>query len=752
MNVAGWAGRWSAAHWKTATLGWIVLVAAAIAAGSLVGTRSITTAEADMGGSARAETILAQAGFRTPAGENVLVRGRGARAADPAFRATVRDLLATLRKLPQVEHVRGGVISKDGRAELVSFDMKGNPDSADARVQPVLDAVARCQGAHPGFTLAEVGTASANRAANQVVNEDLGRAERLSVPVTFLILLVAFGAFVAAGIPVLLALSAVLATLGLGAAVSHVIPASSSTASVVVLMGMAVGVDYSLFYLRREREERARGRGSREALHAAGATSGQAVLVSGMTVVIACAGMLLSGSRDFVSLAVGAILVVLIAMVGSLTVLPALLGRLEDRVERGIVSILAASLLRLLWILRWTPSPLVRLRERQTLLQRLRGSSQESRAWGLVLRPVLRFPRLSVLLAVCLMVVIALPALHMRTASPGFDSFPASLPVVKAYHQVEQTFPGTPSPAEVVVRAPNVDAPAVRGAIAELKRRALASGETHPPIRVAANPARTVARVDIPLAGTGDDAASYASLRLLRSQLIPGTLGGVPGVEAAVTGDTASSYDFSHTMTSRTPLVVAFVLAVVFVLLLVTFRSLVVPLTAIALNLLSVGAAYGALVWIFQDGHLQDPLGFHSTGTIVTWMPLFLFTVLFGLSMDYHVFIVSRIRELVRGGRSTREAVASGIRSTASTVTSAALVMVAVFAIFALMRTVIIKQLGLGLAIAVLLDATVIRGVLLPAAMTILGERNWYLPRRLAWLPRPGRRPERLPQPEQSGA
>ncbi|MGZ4384950.1 MAG: MMPL family transporter, partial [Gaiellaceae bacterium] len=632
MNLAARAGRWSAAHWKTATLAWIGLVVAAIVAGSAIGTRSLTTAEAAQGDTARAETMLARAGFRTPAGESILVRGQAAAPGDPTFRATVRDLLAALRPLPQVERIRSGALSKDGRSELVSFDVAGNPDSADTRIQPVLDAVAGVQRAHPSFTIAEVGMASANRAANQVIEQDLSRAERLSVPITFLILLIAFGAFVAAGIPVLLAFSAVLASLGLGAAVSHVIPASDSTASVVVLMGMAVGVDYSLFYLRREREERARGRGSREALHAAAATSGRAVLVSGLTVVIACAGMLLSGSSDFVSMGVGAILVVLISMIGSLTVLPALLGRLEDRVERGVVAVLAAGLLRLVRALRWNPAILRRLRDRRTFLQRARGDSRESRAWGLVLRPALRFPRTAVLAASALMIVIALPAFGMRTANPGFDSFPSSLPVVKAYKQIEQAFPGTPSPAEVVVRAPDVDAPAVRRAMTELKRRALASGQMHAPIQVVRNRARTVARIDVPLAGSGADATSYAALGTLRSRLIPATVGSLPGVQVAVTGDTASSYDFSHTMSVRTPLVVAFVLAVVFVLLLLTFRSLVVPLTAIALNLLSLGAAYGALVWIFQEGHLQGLLGFHSTGSIVTWMPLFLFTVLFGLS------------------------------------------------------------------------------------------------------------------------
>ena len=733
MGIAERAGRWSAAHWKTAVVGWLALVAAALAVGATVGTRTLTTAEQSAGGSARAETLLAAAGFETPAGESVLVRSSVATPADPGFRATVRELVAALRRLPQVVHVSGGTVSKDGRSELVTFDVAGKADTADARIGPVLDRVAALQRAHPRYTLSEVGDASGNRAANDVIDQDLRRAELTSVPVTFAILLFAFGAFVAAGLPVLLAFTAVLTTVGLGALVSHVVHASQTTSSVVVLMGMAVGVDYSLFYLRREREERARGLAPREALHRAAATSGRAVLVSGLTVVAACAGMLLAGSNDFVSLGIGAIVVVLVALLGSLTVLPALLGRLEDRVDRGLVAVLAAGACRLI---RREPALLVRLRERQTLLRRLKGGVGESRLWGFVLRPALRFPRVATLAAVAGLVVLALPAFRMHTADPGIDAFPQSLPVVQAYRATQQAFPGTPSPALVVVKAPDVTAPAVQEGLARLRREALATGEMHAPIRVAVNPAHTVARVDVPLAGNGDDAASVAALETLRTRVLPDTVGALPGVEAAVTGSTAESYDFGRTMNGRMPLVFGFVLLVAFGLLLLAFRSLVVPLTAIALNLLSVGAAFGLLVWIFQDGHLEGPLDFRSTGSIVTWMPLFLFTVLFGLSMDYHVFVVSRIRELVRDGLSTRDAVAHGIRSTASTVTSAAAVMVAVFAIFALTRTLIMKELGIGLAVAVLLDATVIRGILLPATMTVLGERNWYLPRRLSWLPR----------------
>ena len=696
MNIAGWAGAWSATHWKTATLGWLAFVAAALVLGSTVGTRMLTNAEESQDGSARAEAILARAGFEPPAGEVVLLQSPSARPGDPAFRATVAGLVSALRRMPEVGRVRSPIVSKDGGSELVSFDVAGKADTADKRIAPVLDRVAAVQRAHPGFTLQEIGDASANRAANGVIEQDLKRAEVTSVPVTFAILLFAFGAFVAAGLPVLLAISAVLSTVGLGAIVSHVVHASNTTSSVVVLMGMAVGVDYCLFYLRREREERAKGRSPREALHVAASTSGRAVLVSGLTVVVACAGLMLSGSGDFVSMGLGAILVVLVAMIGSLTVLPALLGRLGDRVDWGSL----------------------RLRKR---------ADGESRLWNLVLRPALRFPRAAALAAAAGLAVVALPAFHMRTANAGFDSFPKSLPVVKAFHAVQRAFPGTPSPAIVVVSAPDVTAPPVRRRIAALRHDALATGQMHAPIRETVNAAHTVARIEVPLAGNGDDAASFAALRTLRS---------IAG-DAPVTGETATSYDFRHTMDTRTPYVFGFVLLVAFGLLLVTFRSLVVPLTAVALNLLSVGAAYGALVWIFQEGHLHGLLGFEPTGSIVTWMPLFLFTVLFGLSMDYHVFIVSRVRELVLRGVPTEEAVARGIRTTASTVTSAAAVMIAVFAIFAFTRTIVMKELGLGLAVAVLVDATVIRGVLLPAVMTALGDRNWYLPRLLARMPEP---------------
>jgi uncharacterized membrane protein YdfJ with MMPL/SSD domain len=741
QNLAARAGRWSAAHWKTATIAWLAFVVAAVAIGRLAGAVMLTDSEQATGEAARAQALLQGAGFSQPAAENVLVQSSTATVADPAFRRTVQQVVATLRTLPEVRQVRsplaaggGGAISSDRRSALVQFSMAGKAADAEKHVQPVLDAVAGLQERSPGFTVAEFGFASANHELSATLGKDFQKAERLSVPITFLILLFAFGAFVAAGVPVLLAFTAVLGSIGLAALVSHLSHASDATNSVMLLMGMAVGVDYSLFYLKREREERLAGAGE-EALPRAAATSGQAVLVSGGTVLIAMAGMLLAGSKIFTSIGIGTMIVVFSAMVGSLTVLPALLGKLGDRVERGVVAVGAAGVLRALRLAGRQPGWRVRLRERPTWLRRVKGDRPESRLWAWALRPVLRFPAVSVVLSVALLVVLALPVRGIHTKLLSFTDLPRSIPIVQTYVKIQRAFPGAQTPAQVVVEAPDVTAPAVQRSLAALERRALATGQMFQPIRRFVNPARTVVRVEVPLAGNGDDAASVAALKTLRRDVLPATVGRLGGAAYAVTGETAGTYDFNQTMKHRFPLVFAFVLGLAFLLLLVTFRSVVVPVTAIALNLLSVAAAYGVLVWIFQDGHLQGLLGFHSNGAVVTWLPLFLFTVLFGLSMDYHVFIVSRIKELVDRGEPNDEAVAHGIRRTASTVTAAAAVMVAVFAIFASLRTLDIKQLGVGLAVAVLLDATIIRGVLLPATMKLLGDANWYLPRRLAWLP-----------------
>jgi RND superfamily putative drug exporter len=704
MNLAARAGRWSAAHWKTATFGWLAFVVAAVALGSMHGTTKLTDAEQTNGQAAQAQRMLAAAGVKDRASENVLVRSRTLTASSPAFRRTVDDVRTTLARTANVRDVHLGAVSKDGHLRLVAFEVAGNADTADTRIQPALDAVGKLAAAHPGFTISEVGDASISKAMNEVVSGGLSHAEKLSLPITFAILLLAFGAFLAAGIPVLLAFTAVLAALGLTHLSSSFIHEADPTASVILLMGMAVGVDYSLFYLKREREERLRGASRTEALQRAAATSGRAVLVSGLTVMTAAGGLMLSGNSVFTSLGLGTILVVLVAVLGSLTVLPALLSRLGDRVE-------------------WGRLPVLR-------------SHGESRLWRAALRPALRYPRITVVGAVALLLAIASPALHMHTRDDGVSDAPQNLPVVKAYKQVTKAFGTTSAPAVVVVRAANVEAPAVRSGI-EALRRAVAR-----PVQATRYAHDTLVELDVPLAGNGADDASLQALHRLRSQIIPATIGAVPGVSVAVTGETAGSADFTSTIDHHMPLILGFVLLLTLTLMLLCFRSLTVALTAIALNALSVGAAYGAMTWVFQDGHLHDLLGFRSSGAIVPWVPLFLFAVLFGLSMDYHVFIVSRIRELVDRGYTTRDAVDRGIRSTAATVTSAAMVMVGVFAIFATLGLLSLKQMGFGLAVAVLIDATVIRALLLPAAMTLFGERNWWLPRAFAWLPRRSLAPE----------
>jgi len=752
LNLAARAGRWSATHWKTATVVWIAFVAAAIALGATAGTRMLTNSEQTDGQAARAETMLAGAGFVDRAGETVVVHSPELTANNREFTQTIRTVVATLRDRPEVTRLRSplagarGQVSKDGHSALIEFELNGDADSAGDRVQPVLDSVAAAQRAHPNFTIREFGEASADHQLSGTLNRDLRRAERLSVPITFLILLVAFGAFVAAGLPVLLAFSAVLASLGLAALASHVQHASDATSSVMLLMGMAVGVDYSLFYLKREREERVAGREAGRALQRAAATSGHAILVSGATVMVAMGGMLLAGDKVFTSVGVGAMLVVFVSMAGSLTVLPALLAKLGDRVERGLLAVLAAGASRLLRTVGVQPRPLARAVERRTLLLRLRGSRNESRLWSLILRPALRFPAIAACVSTAFLIVLALPAFDMHTRLLSLADLPRGLGIVKSYEAVQRAFPGAQTPAVVVVKTRDVTAPHARAALAALRHRALASRVMREPIQTTISRDRTVARIEIPLAGDGDNARSVAALRVLRQRVLPAALGRLPGTQYAVTGETAGSHDFNEKMKHRAPFVFAFVLGLAFLLLLVNFRSIVVPIKAIVLNLLSVGAAYGVLVWIFQEGHLQHLLGFRSNGGVVSWLPLFLFAVLFALSMDYHVFVLSRVRELVDRGFSTDEAVARAIRTTAGTVTSAAAVMVAVFAIFASLQTLDIKQMGVGLAVAVLVDATIIRGVLLPASMKLLGDWNWYLPRWLGWLSRRDREhPQRTP-------
>jgi RND superfamily putative drug exporter len=430
------------------------------------------------------------------------------------------------------------------------------------------------------------------------------------------------------------------------------------------------------------------------------------VLISGVTVMIAMAGMFFSGDKTFMSFAIGTMMVVAVAMLGSLTVLPAVLSWLGDRVDKV----------------------------RVPLLWRLRRDDGESRVWGAILDRVLRRPLVSAAVSAAVLVALALPALTLHTAISGLDALPKSMQELQSYNRVNDAFPGGATPAVVAIAGDASD-PELQAAVAELRRLALASGQALEPIDVETAPGGKAMKVEIPLAGKGTDSASNDALALLREDVLPATLGAVPGIDYAVTGDTAASKDWNDAMRSAVPVVFAFVLAFAFLLLLVSFRSIVIPLKAIVMNLLSVAAAYGVVVAVFQWGWGENLLDFESNGGVAAWLPMFLFVILFGLSMDYHVFILSRIREYYDRGLDTEHAVAKGIRSTAGVVTSAAVVMVLVFGVFSLMPIIDMKEMGIGLAAAILIDATIVRAVLLPATMKLLGRWNWYLPRWLEWLP-----------------
>jgi uncharacterized membrane protein YdfJ with MMPL/SSD domain len=712
-NVAARMARWSGRHRKSAILGWFAFVIVAFAIGTAVGTQEISDLDQFSGEARQAEEALDRAGLR-PVEEVVFVQSDTLTVEDPEFRAAVEDVTGRLSELEYVRNVESpltgeGDVSADGHAALVGFEIEGDSTEAKDRVDPTLAAVAAAQDDHPDLAIEQFGGASANKAIDDVIQDDLAKAGQLSLPITLVILVIAFGTLVAAGVPLLIGLTSVLAALGLVALTSQVFPIAGELNAVILLIGLAVGVDYSLFYLRREREERAAGRSEGAALEAAAATSGRAVLISGMTVIVAMAGMFISGDKTFISFAEGTILVVAIAMFASLTILPAMLSWLGDRVEKGRIPLLGR-----------------------------RRPAGRSRLWTAVTGRVMRHPVLSLLLAGGVLVALAIPALQMKSVTSDIDELPQDLPVIVTYNKVKEVFPAEGVTATVVVEADDVRSGGTAAGTAALRREVESSDAFLPGTEVIYSDDGTVAQINVPTRGNGTDAASVNALNELRDEIIPATVGRADGATVNVTGDAADSEDWASQLNSRLPLIFAFVFALAFVLMLVTFRSVVIPAVTIILNLLSVGAAYGVLVLVFQEGNLESLLGFTSNGGVTNWLPLFLFVVLFGLSMDYHVFILSRIRELYLRGMPNDKAVQQGISTTAGTVTSAAVVMVGVFLVFVTLDFLDFKELGLGLAAAVLIDATIIRGVLLPAAMKLLGDRNWYLPGWLEWLPRVG--------------
>jgi RND superfamily putative drug exporter len=683
---------------------WVLFVAVCVWAGGAAGTREGTDEDTMKGEVLHAQQIVDDGHYDDPTVENVLITARSGNLDVASATAVAGEVTQRMRALPEVAKVDPAAPAPNRGAVLVPVTMKGDPDTADKRVQPLLDATAAVQTAHPDLIVEEVGGASLSRALDDTLGNDFKKAELFSIPVTLVILLLAFGALIAAGIPLLLAMSAVFAAMGLSALTSHLIPSNDIVNSMVLLMGLAVGVDYSLFYVRREREERAKGKTHLDAVEIAAATSGHAVVVSGLAVVVSMAGMYMTGDSQFTAIATGCILVVAVAVLGSLTVLPALLAKLGRWVDRPRIPFL------------W------RLTAR-------RGG--QPRIWSALLKPALKRPVVTLVLAVTALVALALPAFGMKLKLTGEGDLPRSIPIMQSYDRMTDAFPSTGASHLIAVRAPAAELPQVKAALTDLVRRTgtddrFAHDRT-PEMRTSAD--GRVTTMEIGIRGTSDSPAAYGTLDELRGTLVPATLGTVPGADYAVGGWIAGGKDFNSDMQKSLLPVVGFVLALTFLVMLMTFRSVVVALTAIALNTLSVGAAYGVLVLTFQNHWAENILGFHSNGGVVAWLPLILFVILFGLSMDYHVFVVSRIREAAMRGVPTREAVAQGITTSAGTVTSAAAVMVAVFSIFATLSTLDMKQMGVGLAVAILVDATIIRAVILPAAMTLLGKANWWAPR-----------------------
>ncbi len=706
--------RWSATHpWRAIAL-WLAFVIACFAIGQVVGLKSVTNLDTAIGESGRAAHMLHDADLDDPTTEDVLITPRSGQL-DPALAAqAAADVNRRMTHLAEVSTVAAPARSADGQAVLVEITMRGDPNTSDDRVPALLDATAAVQHDYPALRVEQSGSASLDKAVNDQVSQDLGTAADVSLPVTLLILLVAFGAIIAAGVPVLLALSAVVTAIGLSTIASHFVPDSGTTSSMILLMGMAVGVDYSLFYVKRHREERARGRSHLDAIEVAAETSGHSVVVSGLAVVVAMLGLFLAHDAVFSSLATGSILVVGVAVIGSLTVLPAVLAKLGRRIDRPRVPIL------------W----------------RLSAQTREPRLWPTLMRPALDRPGRTLALSVLALLLLAVPALGMKLHSDSAESLPRSIPATQTLDRLAAAFPGQQATQQVVVRAPTQAAATVEARLTALSTQLgtnplfeAASGNQ---IRTSTDGRVHELHVEAPLDSESDQAKQ--GLRELRTELVPQALAGIPGATWAVGGDTAANVDEDHHLSDRLPWVVGFVVLVTMLMMAVIFRSLVLALTTALINLLSAGAAFGVLVLTFQHTWAEKLLGFHSTGAVINWIPLFTFAVLFGLSMDYHVFVISRIREAAASGRSTRDAVRVGITRSAGTVTSAAIVMVSVFAIFASLHMVEMKELGVGLAVAVLVDALVVRLVVLPSLMVLLGRSNWW-PSHLSRRPSPDATP-----------
>jgi uncharacterized membrane protein YdfJ with MMPL/SSD domain len=636
----------------------------------------------------------------------VVVRSETSTVDDADFRAIVEGLVRDGRETDAVvsahtyyETMDPSLVSEDRHATLIALNVLDEDAAGD-----VIEVVEQADG-DAGFAVAITGNFTRDHDFNLLSERDLQNGElKFGLPAALLILLLVFGTVVAGLVPLLMAIVAIVTALGLVALLTQLFELSIFTTNMLTGMGLALGIDYALFVISRYREERGRGRAPDGAIVAAGATASRAVLFSGSAFVVAMFGLLIVPSTIFRSLAAGAILVGITSIAVALTLLPALLGLLHDRVDA----------VRL---------PFVGRRS-------VERANPEGRFWGAIIDRVLRRPALSLALSAAALLAVAAPAFGLSIGTAGVSTLPDDLASKQGYLALQRDFAAqTADPVHVLVLDGSPD---VRAALEQLREQ-LASDPRFGPGEIR-NGRDGISDLVLPVRGdpAGDEA--IAAVRDLREEIVPAAFAGTDA-DPLVGGTTSENIDYLDNVTNPAPIVFAFVLGLSLVLLTIAFRSVAIALTAIALNLLSVGAAYGLLVLVFQHGVGAGLLGFQTVDVIEAWVPLFLFSVLFGLSMDYQVFLLSRIRERFDETRDTAEAVRWGVASTARIITGAALIIVAVFSGFARGDLVMFQQMGFGVAVSLLIDATIIRSVLLPSVMVLLGDRNWYLPRWLEWLP-----------------
>ncbi|WP_327428726.1 MMPL family transporter [Streptomyces sp. NBC_01236] len=700
------AARWSARHPWRAVLGWLVFVVLCLGIGSAVGVNSAKTADYRVGEAGRAEALAAEGHLERLSTEQVLISARSGTLDRHAAEAAAKDLTARMKRLPEVAGVAAPLLSENHDILMVEVSIKGEERDADAKVDALVAQTRAVQKAHPRLLLQETGSPSTSKGVDDQRDSDLALSEKITLPVTLLTLLLVFGSLTMAAVPLLLALSSIAAAVGLSMVTSHLSPDTGVGTNVILMIGLAVGVDYTLFYLKREREERARsgGRlGSEALVELAAATSGRAVVVSGLAVVASTATLYLASDVIFSSLATGTIVVVLVAVASSLTALPALLVLLGKRAERRAA----------------------RRAERGKPVRRRDGDGG-GRMWGALLRPASRHPLATLCVSVLALLALVTPLAGLKITEMSRDTHSREIPAMRVYDRLNEAFPEQRVTHQVVVRADAARSGEVTAALRKLTELTdadrLFAGASR--IRTSADHRTSTLELKVPHLGNSDEA--YDSLDHLRDDYLPATVGRIDGAEYGVSGDVARYTDYPAHQNSKLPLVLGALLLVTFAMTVYAFRSVVLGLIGVVLNLLSAAAALGLLVLVFQGTWAEGLLDFHSTGSIGSRVPLFLFVILFGLSMDYQVFVVSRIREAVLAGVPTRQAVLDGIRRSASVVTSAAVVMTTVFTSFVFLHIIEMKQIGFVLAAAVLLDAFVVRIMILPSAMLLLGEASWW--------------------------